>query len=100
MIGLTDDVLEEIKKRQKEVKDDRPITSLYQSIITLKEYGLSPSQWSALSDIDKKILIYTRTMENYYIDLHPERIKQRKDAKQAKREQNMKDLKSKFPQCK
>jgi len=63
----------------------------------MKEYRLSPLQWSCLSRIDKKILHYSRIMEVYYLEFSPERVEMRKQAKEAKHKQKMNDLMTKMP---
>jgi len=63
----------------------------------MKEYRLSPLQWSCLSRIDKKILHYSRIMEVYYLEFSPERIKMRKQIKDAEHKKKMDGLMGKMP---
>ena len=63
----------------------------------MKEYHLTPSQWSRLSRIDRKILSYTRIMEVYYIEFSEERIKMRKQIKEAEHKRKMNDLTGRMP---
>jgi len=63
----------------------------------MKEYRLSPSEWSGLSRVDKKILQFYRIIEVYNIEFSPERIKYRNDAKEAERERKMNKLMSRMP---
>jgi len=53
--------------------DAEPQTFLYQMVSTMKDFGLSPKSWAALSRIDKKILYYYRLMDNYYTVLSNEK---------------------------
>jgi|GEM_PF-4607653 len=63
----------------------------------MKEYRLTPFQWSYLSRIDKKILIYSRIMEVYYLEFSPERVEMRKQAKEAKHKRKMDGLMNRMP---
>ena len=63
----------------------------------MKEYRLTPSEWFRLSRIDRKILSYARIMEVYYIEFSPERIKMRKQAKQAEHDRKMKEVMGDMP---
>ena len=97
MIGLSDEVLEKAESLQKKEKDDRPVTPLYQSILTMKEMGLAPDQWRRLSRIDKRILHYFRVMQSYYFEFSPRQIKARRDAADAELKRKQGDLMSKMP---
>jgi hypothetical protein len=65
------------------------IKPLYSEVLTIKEYGFTPSIWKRLSNIDKKILGYARIMESYYIEFSPERIKMREQIKDAEHKKKM-----------
>jgi hypothetical protein len=86
LIGLTDEVLEKYQSRQDETKDDRPVAKLYNRVMDMKEFGLSPFDYSRLSRIDKKVLAYYRIMERYYFEFSPDQIKFRQEAKERERE--------------
>lgn len=87
MIGLTDEVLSTIEERQKKKERGQTSTALYQAASTMKEYRLSPSQWRRLSNLDKKILIYARVMEQHYLDCVYEDQERKRD--QEKRQKEM-----------
>jgi len=78
-----------IEKRQKEKDRGESSTALYQAVSTLKDYHLSPSQWSGLSILDKKILTYCRVMEQHYMDCVYE--DQERKREQEKRQKDMMD---------
>jgi len=82
---------------QKEDKDERPATQLYQQVLTMKEMGLDPGQWKRLSRIDKRILHYFRIMQNYYFEFSPRQIKARREAKEAEQKRKQQDLMAKMP---
>jgi len=63
----------------------------------MKEYHLTPSEWSRLTRIDRKILAYARVMEVYYIEFSEERVKMRKQAKELEHKQRMNDLMGRMP---
>ena len=92
MIGLTDEVLSKIKKRQKRKDHDITSTSLYQAASTMKDYHLSPREWRRLSSFDQKVLIYTRMMEQHYQDVLMEEAEPKRE-----REQRQKDMMSNMP---
>ncbi|MBN2568126.1 MAG: hypothetical protein JXB42_01715 [Deltaproteobacteria bacterium] len=71
MTGLTDDVLSAIRKKQKKGRPET--TDLYQSIATMKDFGMTPGQWKNLSRFDKRLLHYHRVMEGYYFGEMTER---------------------------
>jgi len=63
----------------------------------MKEYGFTPSIWKRLSRLDKKILGHFRTMERYYIEFSPDRIKMRKQIKESERKQKEDKLMASMP---
>jgi len=94
LIGLTDEVLSELKKQNR--NDDKkgpPSTLLYQEILVLNEFKLKPSEWQALHRIDKKALYYFMIMKNYYTDKQYDEIKKKSD-----QQKNSSDLMAKMPQ--
>lgn len=97
MIGLSDEAIEKVMSLQKEEKDERPVTLLYQQILTMKEMGLGPGQWRKLSRIDKRILHYFRVMQNYYFEFSPRQIKARRDAKEADHKRKQQALMAQMP---
>lgn len=72
-MGLTDEVLEKVLKRQK--KSDTPPTALYQQISAMKEFNLTPAQWRSMPGLDRRILMYHRVMESHYISEADEEMK-------------------------
>ena len=68
-----------IKRRQIEQGQsiEKPPSLLYQSISTMREFNLTPADWSKLSRIDKKVLYYFRAMEGHYFDIENEKSKQK-----------------------
>ncbi len=71
LIGFDDKAFARIKRRQIEQGKslERPPSLLYQSISTMREFGMVPDQWEKLSRLDKKVLHYYRAMEGYYFDI-------------------------------
>lgn len=63
----------------------------------MKEYRLTPFEWSRLSRIDRKILNYARVMEVYFIEFSPERIKMREQAKEAEHKKKMQEIMDGMP---
>lgn len=91
---MTDDVLSQIKARQKKKGDkEDTATQLYQSISTMKDFRLDPASWSSLSRLDKKVLHYYRIMEYHYMD----QINEKHD-RERKLAQQKQDFMNKLPQ--
>ena len=67
-MGLTDEVLSKIEQRQAKKESNQTSTELYQAASTMKEYHMTPFEWRRLSRLDRKILIYTRVMEQHFMD--------------------------------
>ena len=86
MIGLTDEILSKIEKRQEKKDSGATSTALYQAASTLKDYHLSPSQWRRLSRFDKKVLTYARIMEQHYQDTFLEEAERKRDVEKRQRE--------------
>lgn len=89
-MGLTDEILEEHRKRQEkkkrgQKKDKEESTELYQDTLTMREFKLTPAQWKQISRIDRKILYYSRLMESIYMDMDQETNTKINDA-EAKRQ--------------
>lgn len=82
-MGLTGEVLDQIKARSREDGNTGTVTALYQDITTMKAYGMAPGQWRRLSPIDRKILFYTRIMENHYESLPIDKIKRERKMEAA-----------------
>lgn len=91
MIGLTPEILSKIEKRQKQTDNKMTSTALYQAVSTMKEYRLSPSEWRRLLSFDKKVLTYTRMMEQHYLDSYREEAEKKRDIEDRQR-QMMKDM--------
>lgn len=62
-------VMARLKRRRIEAGSDAKSTQLYQSIATMKEFGMTPGQWAGATRIDKKIMMYHRAMESYNMDV-------------------------------
>ena len=86
MTGLTDDILSIIEKRQKKKENNVESTVLYQAVSTMKDYHLSPEQWGRLCNFDRKVLIYTRIMEQHYTDTFMEEAERKRDAEKRQRD--------------
>jgi len=82
---LTAEVLSAIDKRSKK-KNNQKATDLYQAVSTMKEFNLSPAEWRRLSRLDKKILIYSRVMEQHYIDCIHEEHNRKLEQERKRRE--------------
>ncbi len=66
-MGLDGNAMMRLKKRR--IESGAETTTLYQQISTMKEFGLTPAQWSKLTRLDKKVLHYHRAAESFYIDM-------------------------------
>ncbi len=88
---MTDEVLSKIEARQKKKGDATTSTALYQAASTMKDYHLSPRQWGRLLSFDKKVLTYTRMMEQHYLDSYREEAEKKRDIEDRQR-QMMKDM--------
>ena len=86
MTGLTGDILSIIEKRQKKKENNVESTVLYQAVSTMKDYHLSPEQWNRLCNFDRKVLIYTRIMEQHYQDTFMEEAERKRDAEKRQRD--------------
>ena len=86
MIGLTDEILSAIEGRQKKKENEQRATELYQAVSTMKDFHLSPTEWRQLPRLDRKILIYSRIMEQHYLDTVHEEQKRKMDAERRQRD--------------
>lgn len=50
----------------------------------MKEYGLSPDQWRALTRVQRKTLFYHRIMENHYMATQHEKAQLEMEREQRK----------------
>ena len=51
----------------------------------MREFGLSPGEWSALSNVDKKVLHWFRVMENHYYDIERQKSEQKAKLDETKK---------------
>ena len=84
-------MLDQIAKRSKEQKS--PDTApLYQQMVVMRHYRMTPDQFKSLKPIDKKILHYSLVMKNHYEALVYEKQKKEMKDQQHKNEMRHKAM--------
>lgn len=61
-------------------------TPMYQTVLTCKEFHLSPLEWGRLSRFDRLIMMYQRVMEEHYTDTAKEKHEAERKKKEKERE--------------
>lgn len=83
---MTDEILGQLK-RWNDGEDADEVSQGYQTVATMKHFGLSPGQWVRLPRRDKKVLFYHRLMEHFY---------ERKSMKESERKAEQEAARAKF----
>lgn len=90
-MGLSREIEEKIiagngRDRSVRGRDQGKSTEGYQAALTIKEFHISPVEWGELSRFDKKVLMYQRIMEDYYMTERTEKQKAEYEKEKSRRE--------------